>query len=105
MTVVMAMQIVFLLIGQYTVLNHIQPGIGNWVEITGKSYSVFTQRRIQNEVTRSKYVHILEINVIVSHFASWVVYKLFQTYMVRQTTDRVLFNIIFESAYATIVEV
>ena len=34
-TMVMAMQIVFLLIGQYTVLSHIQPGIGNWVEITG----------------------------------------------------------------------
>ena len=34
-TMVMAMQIVFLLIGQYTVLSHVQPGIGNWVEITG----------------------------------------------------------------------
>ena len=34
-TMVMAMQIVFFLIGQYTVLSHVQPGIGNWVEITG----------------------------------------------------------------------
>ena len=34
-TMVMAMQIVFLLIGQYTLLSHVQPGIGNWIEITG----------------------------------------------------------------------
>ena len=35
-TLVMSMQIVFLLISQYTVLSKIQPGVGNWVEITGK---------------------------------------------------------------------
>ncbi len=31
----MSLQVVFLLIGQYTVLSDIQPGVGNWVEITG----------------------------------------------------------------------
>ena len=35
-TLAVAMQIVFLLIGQYTVLSDIQPGIGNWVELFGK---------------------------------------------------------------------
>ena len=35
LTLAFAMQIVFLLIAQYTVLSHINPGVGNWVEITG----------------------------------------------------------------------
>ena len=35
-TLAMAMQIVFLLIGQYTVLSDIQSGVGNWVEIFGE---------------------------------------------------------------------
>ena len=56
MTVVMAMQIVFLLIGQYTVLNHIQPGIGNWVEITGKQSSSQIRQGIQNGVAEQVYL-------------------------------------------------
>ena len=35
-TLAMAMQIVFLLIGQYTVLSDFQSGVGNWVEIFGE---------------------------------------------------------------------
>ena len=38
-TMVMASQIVFLLIGQYTILSKVQPGIGNWIEITGRVIS------------------------------------------------------------------
>ena len=39
-TLAMAMQIVFLLIGQYTILSDIQSGVGNWVEIFGEYWSV-----------------------------------------------------------------
>ena len=55
-TLVMSMQIVFLLISQYTVLSKIQPGVGNWVEITGKIQTVqcksFLQLMWLNLLTR-----------------------------------------------------
>ena len=40
LTLAFAMQIVFLLIAQYTVLSHINPGVGNWVEITGMGMEI-----------------------------------------------------------------
>ena len=45
-TLVMSSQIVFLLISQYTVLSEIQPGVGNWVQITGKIQTVEYKRSL-----------------------------------------------------------
>ena len=56
-TVIMAMQIIFLLIGQYTVLSHIQPGVGNWVEITGILFKIDENSITLHFNVQKSYVH------------------------------------------------
>lgn len=53
-TLVMSMQIVFLLIGQYTVLSAVHPGVGNWVEITGEALDV--EQKTMARLSKTRFV-------------------------------------------------
>ncbi len=55
----MAMNIIFLLIGQYTVLSDIAPGIGNWEEIFGKLISFQGTVEIAFSEKRSNETNVL----------------------------------------------